>query len=221
MNKTLFLLLALLSFGASAYDPMQAWYKSEKTDEFSGEITYSAYGVAGYYSEATKYSKARYRSDFDHTFGVRCDVDKSGEQNFMIKFNGKSALATPNTRVNLAIKIDENAPIYFDAKLFSNSYRAGFVRMNEENKKKVETLISQARAGYKIRVRANDRAKSDFTEFTASLRGFTKMTAKTLKACDVGGNSRKMSEEDLNRLKEIAQEIIALEKEKARLEAKY
>lgn len=213
-------LLKAMSANATGYDPLQVWYSSSNKDEFTNEITYSAYGQAGSdYKLSSR--KTTFMSRSGYSFGVRCDISKSGNKDFMLTFSVDNAIATPNSSVAVFVKVDENDPISLSGKLYSNSYESGFVRLTSGNKSLLEKLVSQGVAGSKMSVRIQDSRKSSIENYSVLLRGFTKHTKEALKACGVSGREEEMKGSDKKRLIEIESKIKELEQEKKNILSKY
>jgi len=196
----------------------EVWSSRSEKDEFTNEMTYTATGDSGgFFTFAGKTSFSR-RDGYD--FGVRCDVAQDGEKDFMLTFTVGSSLATPSSRAYLYTKVDDNAPIELIGKLFSNSYRSGYVLMNSTNQEKIEKLVAQGIAGNKLTVRVHDERRSEIEDYFVMLKGFTKHTAKAVNACGVGRREHSLTDADRGRLEEIDQLIRKLEREKSEILSK-
>ena len=123
--------------------------------------------------------------------------------------------------VNVLLKVDENSPIRFTGKLFSDSYTAGFVRITPSNTQVVRKYISQAISGTKVKVRVHNDRKSEIEDYAVLLAGFTKHTAAALKACEISAAESEMNTQDQARLEEIEAEVSRLEREKQNILSKY
>jgi len=160
----------------------EVWSSRSENDAFTNEITHTATGDSGSFSSLANRSFVR-RDGYD--FGVRCDVAQDGEKDFMLTFTVDGALATPSSRAYVYVKVDENAPIELIGKLFSNSYRSGYVLMNSTNQEKIEKFVAQGIAGNKLMIRVHDERRSEIEDYLVMLKGFTKHTAKAANACGV------------------------------------
>ena len=60
-------------------------------------------------------------------FGFRCDIDAKGKD-FMLTFASDDSIATPNSTVEIKIRIDKGEVHNLKGKLYSNSYKSGLIR---------------------------------------------------------------------------------------------
>ncbi|MGO1297254.1 MAG: hypothetical protein ACTMIA_08080 [Vibrio sp.] len=219
--RTILGLVFCWSAGAqAAYEPLQVWYSSSNKDNFTNETTYSAYGQAGSDYKFDSGQKT-FMGRSGYSFGIRCDVSKSGGKDFMLTFSVDDVLATPNSDAYIYVKVDENNPIEFVGRLYTNSYKSGFVRLNLTNRSNIEKFVAQSISGKKMSVRVHDERRSDIENFSVLLRGFTRYTAETLKACGIVASQSPLSKKDRLRIKEIYKKISELEKEKSNILSKY
>tara|TARA_B100001540_G_C15785083_1_gene632860 strand:+ start:1362 stop:2036 length:675 start_codon:yes stop_codon:yes gene_type:complete len=216
----LFLLLVLAKLNI-ALGAGEVWRSSVNKDDFSNETIYSANGRPGNFYKPSPSVEPVFRSNFDYMLGVRCDVSPNGSKDFMLTFGVSQALSTPNSSVNVLLKVDENSPIRFTGKLFSDSYTAGFVRITPSNTQVVRKYISQAISGTKVKVRVHNDRKSEIEDYAVLLAGFTKHTAAALKACEISAAESEMNTQDQARLEEIEAEVSRLEREKQNILSKY
>ncbi|XAG09885.1 hypothetical protein NM432_18525 (plasmid) [Vibrio metschnikovii] len=201
MKKTMLsIAVFLLSPIASA-----EWLKSDSTDKITGERTVSSFSY--------KYKK-------EERIGIRCDVT-SDQRQLMLTFASDSALGTPRTEVEMFVKVDDNLPINFRGRLFTNSYRSGYVRADDKTEADVSKLVAQMLAGNKAYVKLQNDSRSEVVNFTVSLIGFTASSKQTISACGFKPRAKEITPEDKARLSEIAVELKELQSEKDTILSKY
>lgn len=217
---SLLVLLMGLSAPAAAYDPLQVWHSSNEKDGFTNATTYSSYGLAGSDHQLSN-GQWLFNNKAGYSIGLRCDVSADGSKDFMLTFRVDSSLATPNSDAYVYLKVDSNQPLDFLGRLYSNSYRSGFVRMTPDNRSGLHSFISQAKAGKTLSVRVHDKRRSDIEDYSVLLRGFTQHTAQALNACGVTPEGQSMGQQDQARLREIEAQLKALESEKAEILSRH
>jgi len=213
--RIILVLAVFLTLTANTYGSERIWSSSTKKDEFTNETRYTATGDAGdffTYGGGKSFSRR-----IGVSFGIRCDVSSDGEKQFMLTFRVDEALDTPSSPADVFLKVDDNAPFEFSGRLFSNSYRSGYVPMRSSNREDIEKWVAQGIAGYKMSVRVQDERRSEIQNYPVLLTGFTKHTAETLHACNVSPRESSMRNSDRDRLKEIESQIQKLERERSKI----
>ncbi|EKO3439978.1 hypothetical protein V9J75_000928 [Vibrio fluvialis] len=201
MKRTMFFIAALLlSPVASA-----KWLTSDSTDKITGERTVSAFS---------------YIYKQDESIGIRCDVT-SDQRQLMLTFDSDSALGTPRTDVDIFVKVDDNQPISFRGRLYTNSYRSGYVRADNKIEADVSKLIAQMLAGNKAYVKIQNDRRSEVVNFSVSLTGFTASSKQTISACGFNPKAKEITPEDKARLSGIELELKKLQSEKDSILSKY
>lgn len=201
MKKTILPIAALLlSTVANA-----EWLTSDNTDAITGERTVSAFS---------------YIYKQDESIGVRCDVS-GDKKSIMLTFDADDALGTPRTNVDMFVKVDDNQPISFRGRLYTNSYRAGYVDASGDSEADVSKLLAQMIAGNKAYVKIQNDRRSEVVNFNVSLSGFTAKSKKALSACSFNPKAKEMTPEDKARLSEISSELKKLQSEKTAILSKY
>ncbi|WP_153448266.1 invasion associated locus B family protein [Vibrio algicola] len=192
--------LVLISQCASAN-----WLNSDNTDAITEGRTISVFS---------------YKYKQDETIGLRCDVSAEGEE-ALITFDADSVLGVPNTQVDMFVKVDDNKPIKFRGRLYSNSYTSGFVRANDKTESQFNKLVAQMTSGNKAIVKIQNDRRSEIVNFNVSLSGFTAKSKKVLSVCKLNSKAIEISAEDKVRLKEINIELEKLGSEKDSILSKY
>ncbi|MEQ6344001.1 hypothetical protein [Vibrio cyclitrophicus] len=198
--KMLPMVLVLISPLVSA-----KWLNTDNTDEITGKRTVSSFS---------------YRYQQDESVGVRCDVSGSSTD-VLLTFDVDKALGTPNTEIDMFVKVDDNQPIQFRGRLYSNSYRSGFVRLNSQTDSKINKLLTQMIAGNKAFVKVQNDRRSEIVDYSVSLSGFTASSKKVISTCSLNPKAVAMSNDDKARLDEINKTILKLNSEKRSILAKY
>ncbi|CAH1554743.1 hypothetical protein [Vibrio owensii] len=181
------------------------WLNTDNTDEISERRTLSAFS---------------YKYQQEESIGVRCDIS-NGKKETLLTFDVDSALGVPNTEVDMFVKVDDNKPIKFRGRLYSNSYRSGFVRMNDKTGVQISKLLAQMIAGNRAFVKIQNDRRSEIVDYSVSLSGFTSSSNKTLSACDLNPKAVEMKAADKDRLSEINEAIKKLNSEKEAILSKY
>ncbi|MFA0553462.1 hypothetical protein AB4538_21695 [Vibrio lentus] len=200
MKKIILFVAVILSPLASA-----KWLSTDKTDEITGERTLSAFS---------------YEYGQDEYIGIRCDVSNDSKK-VMLTFDVDAALGTPRTEVDLFVKVDDNQPVSLRGRLFTNSYRSGYVRSNDKTELDISKLIAQMISGKKAYVKVQNDRRSEVINFNVGLSGFTAKTKKLLSLCSFKPVAKEMSVEDKARLKDIADQFEKLQLEKDAILSKY
>lgn len=207
MFKNCFSALILLTASFSSIAD-ELWYSHSEIDDFSGEKSHNTYSYSVYQSDYFE----GWQKNYEKEFGLRCDVSKVGDQDFMLTFSVPSAIATPRSAVEMMIKVDDQEPLSFEGNLFSNSYQSGYILMSSKNETNIAELITKMKAGSLALVRVNDLRNSEIVDMKISLKGFTKSSKDALSACGISGLA--LSAEDLKRLQDIEGKIQKLAAEK-------
>ncbi|MBY8008215.1 hypothetical protein KW471_07890 [Vibrio fluvialis] len=213
MNKKTLLLFFLANICQASDTNFDIWKYSEHKDEFSNIYTYEVMGRAGTISDAVEEGKFIFYPNNFYQIGLRCDENKT--KDLMLIFNVKDTIATPNSNVVLQLKSDNNPPLSFNGRLFSNSYRGGYIKLSETNSNDFSKAINQFKKSNNLKVRISDIRKSSVIDYEVSLSGFTKTSKKLLTKCY--GNVKPEKNSYLIRIDEINKQIKALEKEKEEL----
>lgn len=206
----------------------QVWRSNKSVDEFTHETRYMANGWSQIQyvlpdSDNIEYSnnQIEYAVNPLRQIGIRCDVAKEGDLNFMITFHIEKHIIAPDRRVYLKLKVDKHAPLAFAAKLFVNSDNAGYVSLDKNNVVLIRQFIAQAKAGNEMSVRVHNKQKSMIEDYSVLLRGFTRHTADALSACAVFISPTNISAYDKRRINEINNQIKELQAEKTSILQKY
>lgn len=138
MIKVLFFSLMIISTSGVA----NVWRSNFSTDQFTDEP--SAYAVNGKLS-------------------MQC----SGSE-VLIAFDWGQVTATPNSLIDLRVRIDKNKMIVSKAKNFSNSYESGFLIGNNKAQ-----IVSQFKTGNFALIEPTSLSRS-YPTITVNLKGFTK-----------------------------------------------
>jgi hypothetical protein len=190
-------------------------------DEFTQDTRYMANGWSEIEYRLPESQRSEYTVNPLRQFGTRCDISKDGHRKFMLTFVIDKPMAAFDDRVYTNIKVDEFSPFTFTAHLFTNSNNAGYIELDRTNAAQMHRFISQARAGYTMTIRIHNQQQSFVEDYSVLLRGFTKHTAGSLRACAVSVAPSRLTAYDRRRIKEINQQIDALEAEKMAIMEKY
>lgn len=163
--KTMILIVTVFSVLPSAATALTYgdWHASSEKDDFTEEVTYSMFS----------FGKPEPRYGY-FSLGIRCDVNKLGDNmNWELMFTVASptALDTPNSNFTALFKIDSNDPMEFKFRLFSNSYKSGFLVVNGHNASELSTFLSQMRSGRTVKIRLINEDRSDIVNYEVSLNG--------------------------------------------------
>ena len=116
---------------------------------------------------------------FQHNLSLECFDDDY----LIIRFETDDVVAVPSTRATLQFRFDTNAPYSVPIKFHSNSYKSGYVVMDEDKLKIVKDILSSKKMYLKLRLKTDYRYLSP----TPSIGAFNKeMTRKLLNSCNLG-----------------------------------
>ncbi|MGR5091701.1 hypothetical protein ACPV5O_19300 [Vibrio maritimus] len=202
MKMYLMLLALLVSAPTATY---ASWFNEHNIDKFDRIETHRVWGFGDLVDN--KFT----------TFGIRCD-DRS---KLLVTFGLAQELDNENAKVDLAFRVDQNEPLFFEGQLFSNSKESGFVRATKENLALINRLILQSKQGKNVDVRASNKEQSQYVEYSVSLDGFTKFSHDTREACGVGTVKLAVTPQDKAELIRLRQQLKDIEKKIAEIEAKY
>ncbi|MCE0494245.1 hypothetical protein [Vibrio salinus] len=230
MKTLIFMILTLIaSFSGMAGEHFnQVWRSSKSVDEFTHDTRYIANGWSEIHyllpdSDRIEYTSNQmsYAVNPLRQIGTRCDVSVEGDLKFMLTFQIDQHLKAPEDVVYLKLRVDQHAPLAFSGRLFVNSDNAGYVALSKQNAAQMRQFIAQAKAGYEMSVRVHNQYKSVIEDYSVLLRGFTKHTADSLRACAVFISPANISLYDKQRLNEIDRKIETLKAEKNAILNKY
>jgi len=145
------------------YEPLPpAWTSGRETDEFTGEKRV--------WADATGRKRDRWGGTTLHRLGIEC---RDGA--FSLTFSS-GVVAAPSSEVILYVKVDDDEPFRFDARLYRNSYESGYVDIPVAH-----PIVEQMKAGRLARIRVD--AQTEIVDWSVSLRGFTASSKQVLSAC--------------------------------------
>lgn len=142
--------------------PPPAWTFDQETDEFTGEKRV--------WAAAAGRKRDRWGGTTLHRLGVECR-----DGGFSLTFS-TGVVAAPSSEVLLYVKVDNNEPIQFDARLYRNSYESGYADIPVTH-----PIVEQMKAGRLARVRVD--AQTEIVDWSVSLRGFTASSKRVLSDC--------------------------------------
>lgn len=70
----------------------------------------------------------RYTTSYKDRFGFRCDITPKNKE-FMITFNSDDSIATPNSAVQVKIRIDKGKVHDLKGRTYNNSYKSGVIKI--------------------------------------------------------------------------------------------
>ncbi|WP_163392968.1 hypothetical protein [Enterovibrio norvegicus] len=196
-----------MSIAALLLSPVASakWLNTDSNDKITGERLVSAFSYV--------YKK-------DESIGIRCDISDEKQQ-FMLTFDSDNALGTPRKNVDMFVKVDDNQPISFRGRLYTNSYRSGYVSANDKTEANIKKLVAQMIAGHKAYVKIQNDRRSEIVNFTVGLSGFTATSKQTISVCGLNPEANKITQKNKARLSEIAVELKKLQSEKSAILSKY
>ncbi|GMQ49368.1 hypothetical protein [Vibrio sp. 10N] len=197
--------LLYIAIVASPLAANASWFNEHNIDKFDRIETHRVWGFGDLVEN--KFT----------TYGIRCD-DRS---KLLVTFGLAQELDEENAKIDLAFKVDNNKPLFFEGQLFSNSKESGFVRADKQNLALINRLILQSKQGKTIDIRASNKDQSQFIEYSVSLSGFTKFSHATRDACGVGTMKLAITPKDKAALIRLKQQLKDIEKQIAEIEAKY
>ncbi|MCJ2376337.1 hypothetical protein LNL84_05755 [Vibrio sp. ZSDZ34] len=181
------------------------WVSDHSIDPFDKVETHRAYGFGT-------------KIDDEYTsFGIRCD----NRNKLLITTGFATDLDTPNAYIDLAFKVDGYEPIFLQGRLYMNSVKSAFVRMNQSNKVLLNRLIDQSLKGNVVSIRASNKEQTTFVDYEVPLIGFTRHSASTRVSCGIGYEKVDMLAEDKAELKRLNLLLDSIKEKIAAIEGKY
>ncbi len=142
---------SMLAFNSNAAFQTNNWQ-----DEMSDTKIYSKYTSV----KSSGYKNYQY-------FGFECRIiDGTPSGKVQLQFNGDAAVATPNSAVQIDLRVDKGRVYKIQGNTYSNSYRAGYMRDIPEE------LYSELKAGSKLHMKIYSGRELEVSE-TFSLSGST------------------------------------------------
>lgn len=166
-------LLSLISFSSLADFTSYNW-KDDMTDTQSIEK----------YKSGSIYSSNK--------FGFRCDISPN-KKDFMLTFEGKDSIATPNSSVQIKVRIDKGKVYDLEGRLYSNSYKSGLIRNYPDE------FLNEIKTGEEMLVNIYSYNELELRE-SFSLKGSLKAVDETTGPCEV---LTKYSDSVLNKIKKL------------------
>lgn len=157
IRKIIITSLILTSFSSFAEFKQNDW-----SDEMN-DIT-----VVERYSYNNSYSGSK--------FGFRCDT-KVDEKDFMLTFKSHDTVATPNSVVDLKIRVDKGSVHSIKGRMYNNSYDSGLSRDFTDE------LLSEIRNGDKLLLNIYSHNRLE-AKLNFSLKGSAKALHETYGACN-------------------------------------
>lgn len=145
------LLMSLVAFNASASFRTNNWQ-----DEISDTKVYTKYTSV----KSSGYDNYQY-------FGFECRiVDGKSTGIVSLQFDGSEAVGTPNSEVQIAMRVDKGEVYDLVGRTYNNSYRSGYIRTVPAS------LYSELKTGSKLHMKLYNGRRLEVSE-TFSLAGST------------------------------------------------
>lgn len=177
--KGIILLLVFISFHSFAEFKENEW-----SNDMSDTKVIERYSTGNYIGEK---------------FGFRCDIEKDHEKDFMLTFASKDSIATPNSSVDVKLRVDQGKVHELNGRLYNNSYKSGIVK-NVTN-----DLLDDLRNGTEVIIHVYSYRKLAF-QAKFSLKGSANALNETAGKC---GINSQLNNDQVNKIK-----LLELERDK-------
>lgn len=144
---------------------------------------------------------------FDNRFGFRCDISPN-EKDFMLTFNSRNSIATPNSSVQVKVRVDKGKVYDLEGRLYSNSYKSGTIKDYPDE------LLDEIKNGEKILINIYSYRELEFQN-SFSLKGSLEAVSETAGPCE---HLLKLSDSDLNEIKKLE---VERDKEILKIKSEY
>ncbi|MDC0609275.1 hypothetical protein OAP63_00955 [Vibrio sp.] len=219
---TFIFILAIPLGSIAAPGDSSSWRNERVIDKFSGVTRYMANGWSDILYTTPSNSTMENTTNPLMQIGVRCDISKQDEHQFMLTFRIKQVMSSSSDNlIDIGFKVDGHDPIHFKAQRFTNSDHAGYVHLNKKNVANIRKFIAQSKAGVLVVVRVVGSNRGFLETFTVSLLGFTHHTTRALRACAMSIASADISDYDRMQLDSIDRQIKKLMADKQQILQKY
>ena len=143
--------MSLVAFNTNAAFKTNNWQ-----DEMSDTKIYTKYTSV----KSSGYNNYQY-------FGFECRiVDGNSTGRVQLQFDGSEAVGTPNSDVQISMRVDKGKVYELVGRTYSNSYRGGYIRIVPAS------LYSELKAGSKLHMKLYNGRRLEVSE-TFSLAGST------------------------------------------------
>lgn len=149
------------------------WNKLTYTDSMDDTLTVKARGWV--------FKMDNYTSEYEE-ISFECSAPINGAPVFSMNWGSDGVITSPNSPVSVTIRVDDNKPLSFIGKTYTNSYSSGFIHDSTN----INVLLTQLVDSTSIVVRIANERSSRIDEFTVKSTNYNETMVPVNRLCGKG-----------------------------------